>query len=353
VESKPHVPQAQFSARTFIKRQLVAATWLLLSCAGSSASVPAQPLTPASNDPERAAPSAHCEPAQISALRFGLLVLGSGGGPRSLGRAGSSYIVVVEGKPRVLIDAGPGTFLRLGEMEVDLRALDIVLLTHLHVDHAGDLPGFILARAVTGEGPMTFRITGPAGSGSYPSTTEFVARLFGDRGAFAYVPTFTQSHLQFSVTDLPTSTASDARLVIENIIIEKDVLNVSAVAVDHRDVPAMAYRIEHAGSALVITGDLASRNDNLIALAAGSDLLVYDTAVMDPPGSAEALYELHTTPKRIGEVATQARVKSLLLSHLTGRVVDHADEVLHSVQTGFKGETRFAHDCMTLELETP
>jgi ribonuclease BN (tRNA processing enzyme) len=255
---------------------------------------------------------------------------------------------VVEGRPRVLIDVGPGTFLRLGEMQLDLRALDIVLLTHLHVDHAGDLPGFILARAVTGEGPMTFRIAGPAGSGSYPSTTEFVASLFGDHGAFAYVPTFTQSDLQFSVTDLPTITASDARLVIED-----DVLNVSAISVDHGDVPAMAYRIEHAGRALVVTGDLASKNDNVVTLAAGSDLLVYDTAVMDPPGSAEGLYELHTTPKRIGEVATRARVKSLLLSHLTGRVVDHADEVMHSVQTGFKGEVRLAYDCMTLEPEAP
>ncbi|HEY6725641.1 MAG TPA: hypothetical protein VI197_16515, partial [Polyangiaceae bacterium] len=86
---------------------------------------------------------------------------------------------------------------------------------------------------------------------------------------------------------------------------------------------------------------------------AGSDLLVYDTAVMDPPGSTEALYESHTTPKRIGEVATHARVKSLLLSHLTGRVVDHADEVMHSVQTGFEGKAYFAQDCMILEVDVP
>jgi ribonuclease BN (tRNA processing enzyme) len=232
-------------------------------------------------------------------------------------------------------------------MDVDLRALDIVLLTHLHVDHAGDLPGFVLARAVTSEGPMTFRIAGPAGAGPYPSTTEFVARLFGDQGVFAYAPKFTRSVLQFDVDDLPTNT-SEAQLVID-----EDGLRVSAISVDHRDVPAVAYRIDHAGRSLVVTGDLASKNDNIPTLAAGSDLLVYDTAVMDPPGSTEALYELHTTPKRIGEVAAQARVKSLLLSHLTGRVVDHADEVMHSVQAGFKGDARFAHDCMTLEVDAP
>jgi len=290
--------------------------------------------------------AAQCRPTDIAALRFGLVVLGSAGGPRSWGRAGSSYVVVVGGVPRVLIDVGPGTFLRLGEMEIDLQALDLVLLTHLHVDHSGDLPGFVLARAVAGNGPITFRIAGPAGAGLYPSTTDFVERLFGSQGAFAHVPTFTQNHVRFDVTELPTSMTADARVVVKD-----DGFSVSAISVDHADVPALAYRVEHGGHGLVVSGDLASKNDNLVKLAAGTDLLVYDTAVMDPPESTEALYELHTTPQRIGEVASQARVGSLLLSHVTGRVHDHAGEVMRSVQAGFNGEVRFAHDCMTIELD--
>ena len=41
-----------------------------------------------------------------------VVVLGSGG-PRAFGRAGSSYIVLVDGRPRILLDAGPGAFLRI------------------------------------------------------------------------------------------------------------------------------------------------------------------------------------------------------------------------------------------------
>jgi ribonuclease BN (tRNA processing enzyme) len=253
---------------------------------------------------------------------------------------------VVGGVPRVLLDVGPGTFLRLGEMELDLQALDTVLLTHLHVDHSGDLPGFVLARAVAGNGPVSFRIAGPSGAGLYPSTTDFVERLFGAQGAFALVPTFTQNASRFDVTELPTNMTADARLVFEN-----DALRVRAISVDHGDVPALAYRVEHDGQALVVSGDLASKNDNLVKLAAAADLLVYDTAVMDPPGSSEPLYDLHTTPTRIGEVAAQARVRSLLLSHLTGRVRDHASEVMQSVRASFNGETRFATDCMTIKLD--
>jgi ribonuclease BN (tRNA processing enzyme) len=186
----------------------------------------------------------------------------------------------------------------------------------------------------------------PAPPVAQSSTTDFVERLFGGQGAFALVPTFTQNASRFDVTELATDLTSDARLVVQN-----DVLRVSAISVDHGDVPALAYRVEHGGLSLVVSGDLASKNDNLAKLAAGADLLVYHTAVMDPPGSSEALYELHTTPQRIGEVAALARVQSLLLSHLTGRVRDHSSEVMHSVQASFKGETRFAHDCMTIELD--
>ena len=73
-----------------------------------------------------------------------VVVLGSGG-PRPFGRAGSSYIVLVAGTPRILVDAGPGAFLRIGELDLDLQKVDTVLLTHLHIDHSGDLAAFFNA----------------------------------------------------------------------------------------------------------------------------------------------------------------------------------------------------------------
>ena len=118
--------------------------WPLCAALGCTvASLP--PRLAAGVEAEHASASGQCQPLDSSSSRFALVVLGSGG-PRSFGRASSGYAVLVDGEPRVLIDVGPGTFLRLGELELDLDALDTVLLTHLHVDHAGDLPGFVKAR---------------------------------------------------------------------------------------------------------------------------------------------------------------------------------------------------------------
>jgi ribonuclease BN (tRNA processing enzyme) len=122
------------------------------------------------------------------------------------------------------------------------------------------------------------------------------------------------------------------------------------VAVDHGDAPAVAFRIEHAGHAVVISGDLASKNDNLAHLADGADLLVYDASVLDPPAAPRPLYDLHTAPKRIGEVAAEARVKSLLLSHIVRDVEKSEDAVLQSVRASYSGPTRFASDCLRIDL---
>ena len=195
---------------------------------------------------------------------------------------------------------------------------------------------------------MTFRIFGPSGAGLYPSTTAFVDRLFGESGAFAYLRSF-RNELRFTVTDLPTGADAPVREVLH----EGD-LRVTSIAVDHDDVPAVAFRVEHAGHAVVISGDLASKNDNLARLATGADLLVYDTAVVDPPGSPKKLYDLHTPPHRIGEIAAEAHVKSLLLSHIPPNVEKSKDEVLRSVHATYKGETRFAEDCLRIDLtKTP
>src|SRR5579862_9581607 len=124
-----------------------------------------------------------------------LLVLGSGG-PGAQGRASSAYIISIDGAPRILIDAGPGSFTRLGEAHVDLDALGVVLLTHLHVDHAAELPGIIKARAVSAGHPVHFDVFGPTGRAAdkdvpaFPSTRRFMSLLFGSDGVFAYLKDF-------------------------------------------------------------------------------------------------------------------------------------------------------------------
>jgi ribonuclease BN (tRNA processing enzyme) len=273
-----------------------------------------------------------------------VVVLGSGG-PRPFGRASSSYIIMLDGTPRILLDAGPGAFLRIGELDLDLSSVDIVLLTHLHIDHSADLAAFFNARALNSEGPITYRIFGPDGAGLFPKTSRFVDLLVGDNGAFPYQKTFGAPET-FVVKDLAINLDSPQTTILEDhgLVIEE-------IATQHGDCPSVAYRITYKGASVVFSGDMdASALPNLVHLAKNADLLVFNCAVLDPPGSPEQLYELHTPPRKIGQAAQQSAVKSLLLSHTAPDVEGREAAVRDSIRVNYTGPVAFATDRLKVKV---
>jgi ribonuclease BN (tRNA processing enzyme) len=273
-----------------------------------------------------------------------VVVLGSGG-PRAFGRAGSSYILLVDGTPRILLDAGPGAFLRIGELRLDLEKVSAVLLTHLHIDHSADLPAFFNARALTSDGPIAYYVFGPDGSGLFPKTSRFIDLLVGPDGAFAYQKTF-GARESFTVRDLAISLDSPRTKIMDD-----DGLVVEEIATHHGDCPSVAYRISYKGVVVVFSGDMdASALPNLVQLAKNADLLIFNCAVLDPPESPSQLYDLHTPPRKIGQAARASGVRSLLLSHLAPDVEGQQDAVRKSVRASFAGPVAFATDKLRLPV---
>src|SRR5580700_7552019 len=280
-----------------------------------------------------------------------LIVLGSGG-PAALGRASSSYLILLDGVPRILVDAGPGSFARLGEAHVSLDALDTVLLTHLHVDHAAELPGFVKARAVSAGQPITFHVYGPTGQAAhadaapFPTTSQFIELLFGARGAFAYLKDFS-APVSFHVTDLPASGTASKQPAS---IVSHGELKISAIGGHHGDAPAIIYRIDYRGHSIAFSGDIDAHGlPALAAISRGVNLLVFDAVVLDPPGSPQILYELHTPPNAIGALAGRAQVATLLLSHLSPAVEQQRAAVVSSIAAHYRGAVQFAADGLHLQ----
>jgi ribonuclease BN (tRNA processing enzyme) len=289
--------------------------------------------------------------AQPSTPPLELIVLGSGG-PAATGRAASSYLILIDGAPRILVDAGPGSFARLGEAKVSLASTDIVLLTHLHIDHAGELPGLFKARAVSSSGPIVFNVWGPDGSqeprqGAYfPSTSRFLHLLFGPNGAFAYLRDFS-APITLHAHDISTSISMNAA---PQAVFNRSALTITAIAGHHADAPSVIYRIDDAGRSVTFSGDIDAQGiPNLTRIAKDTDLLVFNSVVLDPPDSPAILYTLHTPPHAIGEIAKQANVHGLLLSHLSPATEEMHDTVLKSIRQNFAGPVRVATDGMRLQ----
>src|SRR4029077_13504775 len=128
---------------------------------------------------------------------------------------------------------------------------------------------------------------------------------FGKNGAFAYLSDFA-APLTIEAHDI---SAQVHQPPIPQVIFKEDGLLITAVAGHHGDAPAVIYRIDHAGKSVTFSGDIdANGLPALRTLAGAPALLVFNSVVLDPPGSPAILYTLHTPPRAIGALATEAGV---------------------------------------------
>ncbi|WP_363798337.1 MBL fold metallo-hydrolase [Lysobacter firmicutimachus] len=265
-------------------------------------------------------------------------VLGSGGPELQDKRASSSYLVWQDGRARVLIDAGGGSALRLGQSTAQLSQLDAVLFTHLHADHSSDFPALIKSLWFEGrERPLP--VFGPAGNELMPSTSEFVSALFGKRGAYRYlndalVPP-RQRDYRLQVHDV----AADAAVTT---VLRSGDLAVSAARVVHGPIPALAWRIEIDGATVAFSGDTSGEGKHLPELLADVDLFVAHNAI--PEGATGVERRLHMPPSVIGQLAHNARAQSLALSHRMLRTLGKEDATLSEIRKRYAGPTTFSDD---------
>jgi len=227
-------------------------------------------------------------------------------------------------------------------MKINLEGVDTVLLTHLHIDHSGDLPGFFKARTLTARASaIRFAVFGPAGRGVFPSTTRFLSLLFEKGGAWEYQKTFGADE-EIRGVDLPIDLKAPATQIVD-----ADGLRITAIATHHDDCPSVAYRVDYGNEGIAFSGDMdASAVPNLVRLAKGCSLLVFHCPVLDPPNSPAQLYSFHTPPRRIGEATRDAGAKRLLLSHIAPDIEEARRAVLQSIGASYKGSVSFAQDKM-------
>ena len=118
--------------------------------------------------------------------------------------------------------------------------------------------------------------------------------------------------------------------------------NITAVAVHHGPIPALAWRIDIGGRAIAFSGDMNGDNHTLPKLAAGANLLVAHNAI--PQDAKGAARDLHMPPSVIGEIAAEAKVKQLVLSHRMMRTLGRETESKAEIRKFYTGPVKFADD---------
>jgi len=218
-----------------------------------------------------------------------------------------------------------------------MSQLDVILFTHFHVDHSADFAALIKSSWFE-ERKRPLPIYGPDGNDFMPATTEFVADFFGERGVYRYL-----SEL------LVLGEESDYKLQPHNVVgstkpiaaFRNGNLAAYSLRVIHGGVPALAWRIEVGGKLIVFSGD-SNGEGSLTQLASNADLFVAHNAV--PQGAAGIERRLHMPPSVIGQIAGDAHVKQLVLSHRMLRTLGKEDQTRSEIKRRYSGPVEFAND---------
>jgi ribonuclease BN (tRNA processing enzyme) len=266
-------------------------------------------------------------------------VLGSGGPELQEKRASSSYLIGKEGQALVLVDAGGGSAVRFGQSGAQMSQLDVLLVTHYHVDHSGDFSALIKSSWFEGR-KRTLPIYGPAGNDFMPSTTEFVSDFFGDkRGVYRYLSELLTPGEVGSYKMRPHNVVAGSTPAA---VFHNGDLTVHAVRVIHGAVPALAWRVEVGGKFIVFSGDTNGDDSELVRLAMNADLFIAHNAV--PEGVVGIQRRLHMPPSVIGQIAGDAHVKNLVLSHRMLRTLGKEDQTQSEIRKRYSGSLEFAND---------
>ena len=289
----------------------------------------------------QASPAAQCPPEHGLALQ----VLGSGGPIADDGRASSSYLIWQDGRARVLVDVGGGSFLRFGQAKARFADLDLIAISHFHTDHSADLPA-ILKSGYFSTRTRGLLISGPQAAHPFPGLGDFIeSYLSPGRGSYAYLAGYLDgSSGLVELTQVPV----DHRQQAAAVVMEEGDLMVSALGVPHGIVPTLAYRVEVGGLSIVFASDQNGSLEKFPAFARGATVLVAHLAI--PEDAEGAARKLHAPASVIGRIMQQSHAETLVLSHFMSRSLKDLDNSLAKIRLQFAGDIILAEDLQCLVL---
>jgi ribonuclease BN (tRNA processing enzyme) len=253
-----------------------------------------------------------------------LTILGSGTTDPTTGRNEPGYLLEI-GKDLILLDVGSGSKEHIQDSGYNYLKVNHILISHTHVDHVADLPALFWSWWVRKK-DKEIVVLGPKGF------EKFIQRM----GA-VFFPKY-EDYFQFriKVKEMHNSVYKRNGWKVKSVYTWKQ---------GHTFSPyALAYRIEYKGKSLVYGADMCyDYPQSLVNISRNSDVLLIESAVPDQMADKG-----HLTPSRAAQIATEAKVKKLILTHFYPPCEKY--DIKKQAQKYFKGPIVLAKDLMQIRI---
>ena len=226
--------------------------------------------------------------------------LGSGDALGSGGRF-QTCINVKSDEANLLLDCGASSLIAMRRFGIAPSEIESVVLSHLHGDHFGGIPFFILDAQFFSPRDVPLTIAGPAGTES--RTKETMEALFP--GSSATKQKFETHFVEFS----------------DRVPVSIGAATVTPFEVNHASgAAAYALRLDIGGKTVVYSGD-TEWCDALIDAASGADLFICEAYSFERP------VRYHLDYRTLMDNLPRIDCQRLVLTHLNSDMLAHLGDV--------------------------
>ena len=278
-----------------------------------------------------------------------LILLGTKGGPRvgESGRSNPSTLILINDVP-YLVDCGYGATKQLLLAGVAVNRVRYIFITHHHSDHNLEYGPLFYNAWSAGQ---SIKIDGYGPPGLKKMAEDY----------FSYQKFDIDTRIVDEGRPDPRPMLTSHEFDKPGVILENDDVKVSTCKVRHPPIEqAYAYRFDARDRSIVVSGDTAY-SPELAQFAKGADVLVHEVMylpgvealvrrIADAKRLREHLLASHTVGADVGKIATQAGVKTLVLSHFVpGDDRSITDEQWAAdVRKEFKGQIIVGRDLLEI-----
>jgi ribonuclease BN (tRNA processing enzyme) len=229
-----------------------------------------------------------------------LTIIGSGDAFGSGGRYNTCFMLKTA-KATLLVDCGASALPALKAQNIDLNGIDAIVLSHLHGDHFGGLPFFLLDAQFLARRERPLLIAGPPGT---------KARLEAAMEAFFPKSTGSKWKFAWQVKEIEVGEADD---VLGHAIVTAEVIHQSGA-------PSTALRLTDGEKTFAYSGD-TEWTDALIPIARGADLFICECYAFAGKLTGHLTWEV--LQPRLGDLGAQ----QTMVTHMNPTMLSRLDEV--------------------------
>ncbi len=282
-----------------------------------------------------------------------VVALGTGTPNFRRSQASASWLVELGNGDKFLFDIGTGSLANLAALEIPYTYLDKVFISHLHVDHIGDLDAMYIGGWVSNR-TVPLRIWGPSGLKPEFGTKYAVDRM---REMFTWDVTGRKGNMPSAGGHVEVTEFDYSKT---HVVYEQNGVKINAWPAIHAIDGSVSYSLEWKDKKFVYSGD-TTPNKWFLSEARDADLLIHecylsvqqfiDLMHYDPERARLVATVVHTPPSSCGKLFSQLKPR-LAIAYHTFNDFNTAPDIIDGIRQAYGGPLILADDLLVWNIKT-